>query len=173
MPSEPAALSFQRAADVRRELVRLGLADCPVWATAWGWNALPAGWSGQPSPWPVVDAERQAAYSVQALELARREWPWMGPMIVYTYQPDRRASRSATIRAGASAWWTRRASPGATWQHLVAYNTTPQPLHTGVYRAGPDTAQFEGAWRFSRAGAGRRRPAARRGRGRAQCDAHL
>ena len=152
--AEQNALNFQRAATLRREMVRLGLADTPIWATAWGWNAFSGGASGGPSPWPAVDEARRAAYTVQALELARREWPWMGPMIVYTYQPDRRADQ---VGEDAPRWGfalvDEEGKAGQTWQALEAYNRSPQPLHTGVYRAGPDVAAFEGDWRFSDAGA--------------------
>jgi hypothetical protein len=145
----PGRLNFSRAAYVRREMVRLGLGDCPVWATAWGWSALPADWGGQSSAWPAVDEERQAAYTIEALQMARREWPWMGPMIVYHYQPDRPPDDPR--------WGFALVSPegesGPLYEELARYNAGRRPHHVGAYVPRRDNAQYTGAWRFSPAGA--------------------
>jgi hypothetical protein len=63
-----------------------GDAETPIWATAFGWNALPTAWQGRPSPWrddqnrydpPDLQAQRTAT----ALEQARQDWPWLGPVL--------------------------------------------------------------------------------------------
>ena len=77
----PDTLNFRRAELARQVMLNHGDADTPVWATAFGWVALPADWSGRPSPWsydtPAVQAPRTAA----AIQYARQQWPWLGPML--------------------------------------------------------------------------------------------
>jgi len=80
-PPRPDALNFRRAELLQEVMLRHGDASTPLWATAFGWNALPADWAGAPSPWksdtPQIQAERTGA----AINLARRDWPWLGPML--------------------------------------------------------------------------------------------
>ncbi len=84
---DESVLNFSRLILLREVMVRQGDAKA-IWASHWGWNALPPDWSGEPSIWGQTDEETQAAYSVAALERARREWPWAGAMIIDHYQPD-------------------------------------------------------------------------------------
>ena len=77
----PDQLNFRRAELIRQIMLNHGDGDTPIWATGFGWVALPADWSGQPSPWsndlPSVQAPRTAV----AIDHARRHWPWLGPML--------------------------------------------------------------------------------------------
>jgi O-antigen ligase len=134
-------------------MVRMGLGDRPVWATAWGWNSLPGTWAGPSSPWPIVDPQRQVAYTVEALDVARREWPWMGPMIVYHYQPDRPPDDPRWGFALVDA----QGESGPLYEALARYHASPQPHHAGVYLPRPENAQYSAnagdGWRFSAAGA--------------------
>ena len=145
---DPAALNFCRVELLRREMVRQGLDDRPVWATAWGWNHLPPGWEGAPSPWPSVSSEQQVAYTLDALQRARREWPWLGPMILYGLQPD--------VPVTDPHWGFALLDSQGTASPLYERfedSTAQQPLYTGVYAPSRDIAQVAGEWRFSDAGA--------------------
>jgi O-antigen ligase len=82
-----AVLNFSRLILLREVMVKHGDADKAVWASHWGWNALPPGWAGAPSIWGQTDEAIQAARTVAALERARAEWPWCGTLILETYQP--------------------------------------------------------------------------------------
>ncbi|MCG3209211.1 MAG: hypothetical protein FOGNACKC_02832 [Anaerolineae bacterium] len=77
-PDQP---NFRRVELLRQVMLAHNDADTPVWATAFGWVALPANWAGQPSPWsndlPSVQTNRTA----QAIDYARANWPWLGPML--------------------------------------------------------------------------------------------
>lgn len=77
-PGDPAArrsaLTFARAAWVRRALVASGLKDTPVWAVRYGWNERPA------SPWATVQPAHKAAFAGQAATLARANWPWLAAL---------------------------------------------------------------------------------------------
>ena len=79
-PADPAALNFGRAALVRDVMRRHGDAAAPLWATAFGWNALPAGWTGPVSPWGAVSETDQARYAGEALAAAATQTPWLGPL---------------------------------------------------------------------------------------------
>ncbi|MCP4370713.1 MAG: hypothetical protein GY797_21760, partial [Deltaproteobacteria bacterium] len=88
-PSDPAkagTLNFKRLELLRQVMLNYEDAGTPIWATAFGWNALSLDWSGRPSPWrddqdrydpPEIQAQRTA----EAIEQARQTWPWLGPML--------------------------------------------------------------------------------------------
>ena len=79
-PASPDTLNFGRATLLRHVMVRHGDGGKRLWATAFGWNALPVNWTMQPSPWGQVDEAAQAQYTGQAAELAATRWPWLGPL---------------------------------------------------------------------------------------------
>ena len=143
------ALNFGRAAWVRQALVDAGRADLPVWAVEFGWNALPADWSGQPSIWGRVSEEEQAAYTVAAVERAQRDWPWMGAMCVSTFQPDAPADdpRWGFALLGADG------VPRTVYRTLQAQATAPIVAGPGVYPTTHPSGEYRGDWRFSAAGA--------------------
>ncbi len=80
-PAHPGILNFSRITLLRDVMLGHGDADTPIWATAFGWNALPRTWDGQPSPWKSNTPAIQAQRTADALAYARREWPWLGPML--------------------------------------------------------------------------------------------
>lgn len=67
-------LNFQRAAWVRRALVRAGLGSVPVWGVRFGWNTR------HDSPWATVTPADQAAYAGQAAAIAAAGWPWLATL---------------------------------------------------------------------------------------------
>ncbi|MBN1641472.1 MAG: O-antigen ligase family protein [Anaerolineae bacterium] len=142
-------LNFRRVELVRGELVRQGMADRPLWAVAGGWHHLPPTWQGDPSPWPSVTREQQAAYTADALRLAREEWPWMGPIVMYALQPNADPSDPRTGFALRDA----EGAPTPAFEGLSATPAAPPALHVGTYVPGPDTAQISGDWRFAASGA--------------------
>lgn len=143
---DAARLNWRRTALVRQELVRLGLDEMPVWATAWGWNAF-AG--DAPNPWPSVSAQQQVDYTLNALQLARRDWPWLGPMFLYTWQPD--------VPLDNPRWGFALIDPDGQetplLEAIAADNNKKYPLYTGAYIPDARIADYTGAWRFSDAGA--------------------
>ena len=52
-------------------------ANTPIWAIEMGWNALPANWQGDVSPWGTDDEALQLTRTIGALDRARIEWPWL------------------------------------------------------------------------------------------------
>jgi O-antigen ligase len=80
-PAQVQVLNFRRVELLRRVMLAHGEAETPVWLTAFGWNALPADWSGPKSPWKTGPVPKQAQRTGAAITLARRDWPWLGPML--------------------------------------------------------------------------------------------
>jgi O-antigen ligase len=78
--------NFSRVILLREVLNEYGR-RMPVWATAWGWNALPPDWTGRPSPWGTADALTQVARLEAAYARARDEWPWLEVVILSHLQP--------------------------------------------------------------------------------------
>ncbi len=83
----PDVLNFSHVTLMREEMVAHGDAGKPLWASHFGWNALPADWNGRPSVWGQVTQSQQADYVLGALERVEREWPWMGVMVLENWQP--------------------------------------------------------------------------------------
>ncbi|MBK9749828.1 MAG: O-antigen ligase family protein [Chloroflexi bacterium] len=84
---DPNVLNFSRIVALRDIMLEYGDGQKALWASAWGWNSLPADWTGAPSIWGQVTADERVAYTVGALERAEREWPWIGGMILREWQP--------------------------------------------------------------------------------------
>lgn len=80
-------LNFSRVIGLREIMVEFDDSHKAVWASHWGWNSLPADWTGRPSIWGEVTADQQADYTAQALERAEREWPWMAGMTLHHWNP--------------------------------------------------------------------------------------
>ena len=55
----------------------------PIWVSEFGWNALPPGWQGRPSPWGSFSVAEQRRSTVRALARARDEWPFVGVMALW------------------------------------------------------------------------------------------
>lgn len=81
-------LNFSRAILLREVMERNGDGGKALWAGNWGWNSLPTDWTGSPSLWGQTDAQTQVAHTLNALERARREWPWMGLMFLENWEPN-------------------------------------------------------------------------------------
>ncbi len=85
---DDSVLNFSRLILLREEMVRQGDAQKALWASNFGWNALPEGWEGRPSIWGSVSPEAKLANIQEAYARAEREWPWAGGFIVQHWQPD-------------------------------------------------------------------------------------
>jgi hypothetical protein len=78
-------LNFGRVELLRQVMERHGDGETPLWATAFGWNAL----TPDKSPWGGVGEEAQGEYAAQAFARARADWPWLGPLFWAADCPDR------------------------------------------------------------------------------------
>ncbi len=140
---------FGRAAALRAVMERHGDWETPVWAVAFGWNALPIGWQGQPSIWGQVDETAQATYLREAVARARREWPWMGPMLWATLQP----AVSVDDPHWGFALWTPEGVPRPAWDALATLTGTPDVVGLGTHAPDHPALRYEGTWRVTPAAA--------------------
>ncbi len=85
---DPDVLNFSHVVLMREEMELHGDANKPLWASHFGWNSLPPGWTGKPSLWGQVTQDQQARYTLDAMRRVEREWPWMSVMVLENWQPD-------------------------------------------------------------------------------------
>ncbi len=80
--------NFSRTLLVRDIMVRNGDAAKPVWLSEYGWIAVPEERKAIYSNYwgPSADEETQARWTVEGLERARREWPWVGTIFVWGFR---------------------------------------------------------------------------------------
>jgi O-antigen ligase len=83
----PLRANFSRAILLRDVMVGHGDTKKAVWAVEFGWCALPPSWAGQPAPWGSDSEEVQARRTVEAIERALDEWPWMGVLALQHFHP--------------------------------------------------------------------------------------
>ncbi|MGQ9683290.1 MAG: O-antigen ligase family protein, partial [Anaerolineae bacterium] len=124
-------LNFSRVILLCEEMVRQGDVGKPLWAVAWGWNSLPEGWQGRPSPWGTDEATKQVDRDLRAWQRARQEWPWLGVMCWATWQPD--------APADDPVWGFA----------LVDAQGTPGPLYGALCRSRTRTVLYPGYHRVS------------------------
>ncbi len=141
-------LNFSRIVALREVMLEWGDGDKALWASQWGWNSLPSDWAGSPSIWGQVSAESRVQYTVQALERAEREWPWLGGMILHHWQPD--------MPANSPTWGFAIMGednvPTPLWEALV--NRTPGTFAMdGLYAPTNPFARYSGVWTFGDLGA--------------------
>ncbi len=157
----PDVLNFSHVILMREEMVAHGDAGKPLWASHFGWNALPAGWSGKPSVWGQVKPDQQASYTLGAMERVEREWPWMGMMVLEDWQPAAPlddphwgfavAQPDGTLGPVADAFEKMSGASNTT----TGYHPAAQPASIGSNTFIAGSAEFSPLehWRFSELGA--------------------
>ena len=152
---DEALLNFSCIIALREVMARHGDGKKPLWASNYGWNALPGDWTGEPSIWGAVTESERTAYTLQALDRAHREWPWLGAMFLREWQP--------AAEADDPQWGFALLDPeDQATPLLLALREHPLPevAQDGLYHAVNDHARYQGDWQFSQLGAdvGARQP---------------
>ena len=141
----PDVLNFGRAVLLREVMERHGDAQTPLWAVEFGWNALPAGWTGAPSIWGQVDETTQAGYAVAASERAPRDWPWLGLLLWAAYQP--------AVPAGDAHWGfalvDQEGQPRPALAALRGVAAAAPILPPGVHAPDHPALRYGGGWRVT------------------------
>jgi O-antigen ligase len=140
-------LNFSRIIALREVMTAHGDGRKALWASEWGWNALPSNWSGAPSIWGSVTPEQQIAYTQQAIQRAEREWAWLGGMILESWQPN---APPDDPRWG-FALIDPSGSPKALLQAVEGMETTA--ASNGLYFPTTPHARYSGVWTFGELGA--------------------
>lgn len=151
VPVASDALGFQRAAAARDVMARHGDAHTPLWATSFGWNALPRDRTGEPSPWGAVSADAQAGYAARSYELAQTEWPWLGPLIWASWCPER--PTDDPWRGFALCADDRSGPGGATWDAIARAAGAPELMPPGAHLTDHPAIRYDEGWRVTAAAA--------------------
>ncbi len=141
-------LNFSRLIALREVMLANGDGRKALWASHFGWNALPPGWQGEKSIWEGVSQAEQTAFTLQAIQRARREWAWLGAMFLHHWQPAAPLSSAqwgfALVQPDGSATALLDALPSI---QAEAY------AQDGIYHARNPYTGYSGIWQFSERGA--------------------
>ncbi len=144
-PPDPNRLNFQRVLLLRQIMEKNGDTNKAVWFNEFGWNTAPADFPPEKLLWARVDEEKQAAYTVQAIQMAREQWPWAGVFSIWYFR------QAGNILPDQPEYYFR----------MVDVGFTPRPLYNRVREAtqelrkagpgeyGPDNpaADYSAGWR--------------------------
>jgi O-antigen ligase len=146
-------LNFSRFVLLREEMERHGDSDKPLWASHFGWNALPTDWQGMPSAWGATNSQQQAERTIAAYDRALNEWPWTGALILESWQPDVAADDPHLGFALRDPSGALTPTVEAIRERSELYDTALWP---GIYPADPDKTpqiHYSGLWEYSDLGA--------------------
>jgi len=138
---DPGVTNFSRAVLLRQVMLR-NRDDKAVWVVEFGWNSLPLDWAGEPPPWGSDTEEVQARRTVEAIERALDEWPWMGVMTLMHLQPN--APLDDPLQG--FALLNEGFSPRLTYQEVARWAKGGVPAHLGRYPDNSWAARYEGEW---------------------------
>ena len=141
-------LNFSRIVALRELMVRHGDGHKALWASAWGWNSLPAGWNGPPSIWGQVTAPQRSEWTLAALARVEREWPWLGGMILQHWQPD--APPDDPLQGFGLLDASGQATP---LLNALAGRPAPAAAGNGLHPVSSPWAEYSGIWTFGDSGA--------------------
>ena len=141
-------LNFARVVALREVMLRHGDGRKPLWASNYGWNSLPPDWPGAPSIWGAVSESQQVEYTLQALDRAHREWPWMGTLFLHHWQPPAEADDPQW----GFALMRQDGTPSPLLLALETYSY-PETAQNGLFHALNPFARYSGVWQFSELGA--------------------
>lgn len=141
-PARPDSLNFRRLELLRQVMLNHGDAATPIWATAFGWNALPTDWTGSPSPWESNTQQVQASRTAAAIAQARHDWPWLGPMLAIRWD--------STSLAGDDPARGFAVQENPSILAAIQTTATTSPLTTpGRYPADDPSGRYSSGWRFA------------------------
>ena len=147
--TDVSVLNFSRVELLRRVMVAHGEADKPLWAVAFGWNALPEGWQGRPSAWGTDTEGVQFTDTIAAIERARRQWPWLGLMLLSHLQPDVPPDDPFV----GFSLLDKSGRPRPVYDAVRALATARPVAWPGRYCPAHPSARYTGDWRVTAAGA--------------------
>ena len=111
---------FVSVSAVRDLMVARGDGDKQIWFTEFGWSSH-ANWDGISNWQRGVTVQQQADYLIEALEIVRKNFPYVGPMIWY----NDRAKATSDVHQAGYALFTRDYGLKPVYHALRDYLTTP------------------------------------------------
>ncbi|MBI5878947.1 MAG: O-antigen ligase family protein [Chloroflexi bacterium] len=136
-------LNFSRLILLRDVMAANNDSGKAIWATSFGWYVK----GETDSPYGGDSAERQSTRTLDAIERARDEWPWLGPLMLARWQPE----SASDVRRG----FALVDSSGAPTALLTALSQPAGSPHATVGRHAPDdpAATYPQSWRVTASGA--------------------
>jgi hypothetical protein len=131
-PEDPASadkLNFVRVMAQREVMVRNGDANKAVWFNEFGWNASPDGYPPEWYVWQRVSEPNQAQYTARAIQMARKDWNWVGALNVWYFR------QVGTITPDRSDYYFRMVDVDFT-PRLVYHSIKEMSANQGVASAG-------------------------------------
>ncbi|MGB1288954.1 MAG: hypothetical protein ACPG7F_20640, partial [Aggregatilineales bacterium] len=141
-------MNLSRFVALREIMLKYDDGKKPLWASAWGWNALPENWSGEPSIWEDNTQAQQIQYTLQAMQRADREWAWLGGMMLWHWQPDVPPDNPQWGFAVFDAQ-----NRGTKLREALVLRDMPDNARNGLYHPRTPSARYNGVWKFSDRGA--------------------
>lgn len=138
----PLETNFSRPILLREVMVDHGDAGKAIWAVEFGWCALPSSWSGPPAPWTSDSEEVQARRTVEAIQRAREEWPWMGVLALQHFHPL--AEADDPIRGFSLV--TDDLEPRLTYLRVQELSGTTAIAYPRWYPADNWATEYVGSW---------------------------
>ena len=145
---DQSVLNFSRIVALREVMKANDDGRKPLWASNYGWNALPPDWEGGPSIWGAVSKSERVQFTLQALDRVHREYPWLGAMFLHHWQP--------AAAADSPEWgFSLLQQDGSASSLLLALDDYQYPdrAQNGLYHARNEHARYSGVWQFSKLGA--------------------
>lgn len=136
----PDELNIRRVELLRGVMVENGDTRTPIWATAFGWHALPADWGGQPPTIASDVPEKQATRTANALDFARKNWDWLG--VIFATRWDA-TGLAADDPARGFALSPDMLAPFSSFAQIMPGVATP-----GHYSATHISGQYSPGWKF-------------------------
>ncbi len=142
----PERLNFRRTELQRAIMVEAGDAGTPIWLSEYGWNAAPVGLDD--NIWGHVPPASQAAFTVEGVQRAQREWPWAGVFLVWYFR------QWGGITPDRADYWFAAVMPDFTptrlYDALRAATAAAEVAGPGYWqeRSAPVTAAPGGRWRW-------------------------
>ena len=139
--TDPQILSIHRVQLLRAIMAANGDGHKPIWATAFGWHALPEDWAGRPPTWPSDRPDKQYRRTVEGLEYARANWPWLGPALAPRW--DAAGLAEDDPERGFAIW------PGLAPAFEVFSRNKPGIATLGSYPALHQSGQYSPNWQLA------------------------
>ena len=141
--TDPTVLNFSRVALLRQVMEANHDGQKPVWAVEMGWNALPPDWAGTSSPWGTDVEALQMKRTLDAIQRARIEWPWLTGLALAQLLPP---EESKDPKAGL-ALLDRQGLPRQLYQALVGAAQSEPIAYPGHHASDDPAIHYEGGWR--------------------------
>jgi len=137
-------VNFPRAVLWREVMLEFGDAQTPVWATEYGWMSLPVGWTGDPGIWGNHPIEVQAAWTVDGIQRAREQWPWMPTIVIWASRwPEDLDARNPTPYF---RLMDKDFTPRPNLEAVRAIFGGPAAAGAGLHQETHAAVSYEGPW---------------------------